>query len=324
MNTFDNTDASRFADKSNASDEGERLQKVLANAGVASRRVCENLILAGRVSVNGQTVTELGTRVNPDTDEVAVDGKAVHLDSTKRYVLLNKPAGVVSTLSDEEGRPDLQPYVVGLDERLYNVGRLDAETTGLLLLTNDGDLAHVLSHPSYEIRKTYLAKVQGNISGRDLKQLLDGIELEDGFIRVDEARILPQKNRNISIVELTLHSGRNRIVRRMLKEIGYPVMELARLSFGPLWLGSLPIGQTRNLREPELVELLTQVRKAKKLKAKREGPVTLGSRQNPEPQSKPSRTDRPSMPYNPPKLKPNLRGNLAPKNGGQRRRSHNG
>jgi 23S rRNA pseudouridine2605 synthase/16S rRNA pseudouridine516 synthase len=240
--------------------EGERLQKVLAAAGVASRRVSEQLIADGRVKVNGQVVTELGRRVRPDHDQVAVDGVAVQLDPTRRYVMLNKPVGVVSTMKDERGRPDLRRFTDGFEERLFNVGRLDAETSGLLLLTNDGELAHVLAHPSFGVQKTYIAKVTGAVTAATLRKLQIGIELEDGPIAADRARLLGAPERGRSMVELTLHSGRNRIVRRMMDAVGHPVEELVRRQFGPLHLGTLASGALRDLTKVELGSLLTLAR----------------------------------------------------------------
>jgi 23S rRNA pseudouridine2605 synthase/16S rRNA pseudouridine516 synthase len=239
--------------------QGERLQKVLAAAGVASRRVSEQLIVAGRVSVNGEVVTELGTRVDPAADHVAVDGEAVQLDPAQRYLMLNKPTGVVSSMSDERGRPDLRRFTEGLEERVFNVGRLDAETSGLLLLTNDGELAHVLAHPSFGVEKTYVATVRGVPAAATLKRLRDGIELDDGPIRADRIRVVSE-SRGRAIVELTLHSGRNRIVRRMLGAVGHPVQELVRRQFGPLHLGTLGVGRVRDLSTMEIGRLLTLAR----------------------------------------------------------------
>jgi 23S rRNA pseudouridine2605 synthase/16S rRNA pseudouridine516 synthase len=246
----------------NAGADGERLQKVMAAAGVASRRVSEDLISAGRVAVNGEIVTELGRRVHPETDLVSVDGQAIQLDTTKRYLMLNKPVGIVSSLSDENGRPDLSRYTSRYEERLFNVGRLDAQTSGLLVLTNDGELAHVLAHPSFGVTKTYIAKVQGEVSAATLRTLTTGIELDDGPISADRARLVGKASRGQSIVELELHSGRNRIVRRMLNSVGHPVVELVRRQFGPLHLGSLPVGQLRDLSKAELGSLLTLSRSA--------------------------------------------------------------
>ncbi len=236
--------------------EGERLQKVMAASGVASRRVCEDLIAAARVTVNGEFVTEPGRRVLP-TDRIEVDGIAIQTDLTKRYVMLNKPVGIVSSLADDRGRPDLSGYASQFDERLFNVGRLDAQTSGLLLLTNDGDLAHVLAHPSFGVMKTYIAKVDGAVSAQTIGKLTTGIDLEDGPIAADKARILGAPSRGESIVEVTLHSGRNRIVRRMLEAVGHPVIDLVRRQFGPLHLGTLGVGQFRDLTTAELGEILT-------------------------------------------------------------------
>lgn len=239
--------------------EGIRLQKVLAAAGVASRRVVEQYIVEGRIRVNGQTVTELGTRIDPERDLIDVDGVAVQLDASKRYVVLNKPTGVVSTMRDEQGRPDLRPFTKEWPERLYNVGRLDAETSGLLLLTNDGELAHVLAHPSFGVTKVYIAKVSGRVSPQTIARLTRGIELDDGPIAADRARLLDASGGR-SIVELTLHSGRNRIVRRMMAAVGHPVTELVRRQFGPLHLGTLPVGRARELTKIEEGALLTLAR----------------------------------------------------------------
>ena len=245
--------------------DGVRLQKVLASAGVASRRVSEDLITSGRVRVNGKVVTELGRRVHPDTDQVAVDNVAVQLDTTRRYVILNKPVGVVSSMQDESGRPDLREFTDQFEERLFNVGRLDAQTSGLLILTNDGDLAHVLAHPSFGVMKTYIAKVEGRVSAQTIGKLQSGIELEDGHIAADKARILASPpGDGFSMVELTLHSGRNRIVRRMMDAVGHPVVDLVRRQFGPLNLGTLRIGAVRDLTREELGQLLTVSRAGSK------------------------------------------------------------
>jgi len=238
---------------------GVRLQKVLAAAGVASRRASEDMIGAGRVAVNGAVVTELGRRIDPEVDLVAVDGVAVQLDTTRRYVMLNKPTGVVSSLRDEQDRPDLRRFTDRFEERLFNVGRLDSDTSGLLLLTNDGALAHTLAHPSFGVSKTYIALVRGRVAPRTIAQLTAGIELDDGPIAADRARLMPDSRQNAaqSLVEITLHSGRNRIVRRMLDAVGHPVVELVRRQFGPLHLGSLAVGDVRDLTKVELGQLLT-------------------------------------------------------------------
>nr|WP_127795198.1 pseudouridine synthase [Agromyces sp. LHK192] len=242
---------------------GERLQKALAAAGVASRRVSEQLIVEGRVEVNGRVVTELGSRIDPSTDRVAVDGVAVQLDAAKRYYMLNKPRGIVSTMRDEQGRPDLTRFTSTLEERVFNVGRLDAETSGLLLLTNDGELAHVLSHPSFGVEKTYIAKVKGRVTAQTLQRLKQGVELDDGPIAIDRGKLLQaQGDAAHSMVEVTLHSGRNRIVRRMLDAVGHPVVDLVRRQFGPLHLGTLRSGELRELTKIERGRLLTISRAA--------------------------------------------------------------
>lgn len=234
----------------------ERLQKVLAAAGVASRRASENLIVAGKVTVNGVVVTELGSRVDPEVDKITVNGSPIQVDVSKRYVMLNKPTGVVSTLADENGRRDLTEFTNQFDERLYNVGRLDAETSGLLILTNDGAVAHVLAHPSFEVTKTYLAKVDGDVAPATLRQMKAGIELDDGPIAVDAVSVKGQPSRGQTILEITLHSGRNRIVRRLCAAVGHPVVELHRKSFGPLTLGSLGSGAMRDLSKVEVSSIL--------------------------------------------------------------------
>lgn len=247
------------ADRDPAADDGRiRLQKALAHAGIASRRACETLITSGRVTVNGESERELGSRIDPTTDEVRVDGVVVQLDATKRYFVLNKPRGVVSTMSDENGRPDLREFTDQLDDRLYNVGRLDTDTSGLLILTNDGELAHKLAHPSFGVQKTYIAKVRGKVTPAVIQRLKDGVELSDGPIHADKAKLLPDGSGSAhSLVELTLHSGRNRIVRRMLAEVGHPVVELVRRQFGPLHLGTLRVGEMRELAPAERGALLS-------------------------------------------------------------------
>ncbi|WGD38648.1 pseudouridine synthase [Lysinibacter sp. HNR] len=243
--------------------DGVRLQKALAAAGVASRRASEILISERRVRVNGRVVEEMGRRVNLENDRVTVDGKAVQLDVSKRYFMLNKPRGVVSTLRDEAGRRDLREFTVQYEQRLHNVGRLDYDTSGLLVLTNDGEVTHVMSHPSFGVSKTYVAKVRGVMTPQTVNLLKSGIDLEDGPIRADKARLIEKgTSREFSLIEITLHSGRNRIVRRMLDSVGHPVEELVRRQFGPLHLGTLRVGQMRELTKVEQGELLTLVRQA--------------------------------------------------------------
>lgn len=236
---------------------GERLQKVLSQAGVASRRHAEILMAQGRVTVNGVVAKEMGLRIDPQKDVVTVDGDVVSLDVSKRYIMLHKPKGVVSSLADDRGKPDLGSYLEEIGERVFNVGRLDSDTTGLLLLTNDGDTAHRLAHPSFEVDKVYVATVRGEMNHGVIRSLLSGVSLEDGVARADKAKIVGTPGHGVSIVEVVLHSGKNRIVRRMLDAVGHPVVELHRRSFGPLHLGGLKPGTWRDLTRLEVNKLLT-------------------------------------------------------------------
>jgi len=238
--------------------DGVRLQKVLAQAGLGSRRVCEEMIAAGRVTVDGHVVTELGVRVDPTKVSVHVDGMRVQLDDTLIYIALNKPLGVLSAMSDDQGRPHVGEYVADREERLFHVGRLDADTEGLLLLTNDGELANRLTHPRYQVPKIYLVEVAGQIP-RDLgKRLREGVELDDGVARVDNFRMVDSRPGK-ALVEVTLHDGRNRIVRRMLDEVGFPVEQLVRTQVGPIRLGDLRTGRTRVLGKAEVASLMSAV-----------------------------------------------------------------
>jgi 23S rRNA pseudouridine2605 synthase len=240
-----------------AEQEGERLQKVLARAGYGSRRSCEELIEQARVEVNGEIVLEQGLRVDPEHDEIKVDGLTVATQSYQ-FFSLNKPAGVVSTMEDPEGRQCLGDYVTNRETRLFHVGRLDTETEGVILLTNHGELAHRLTHPKYGVKKTYLAHIVGPIP-RDLgKQLKDGIQLEDGYAKADHFRVVEQTGKNY-LVEVTLHEGRKHIVRRMLAEAGFPVDKLVRVSFGPITLGDQKSGWLRRLSNTEVGMLMQEV-----------------------------------------------------------------
>jgi 23S rRNA pseudouridine2605 synthase len=237
-------------------DEGlVRLQKLLAQSGVASRRKCEELMLAGLVEVDGEVVTRLGTKVDPRTAVIRVEGKRLPPVSDHVYLALNKPRGVVSTMSDPEGRQTLQDQVSERPERLFHVGRLDTDTSGLILLTNDGNFAHRMAHPSYEVDKTYVAEVEGEVSKATLRTLLDGVTLEDGPVSVSKARLVTG-GAGKSIVELVIHEGRNRIVRRLLDHVGHPVRRLTRTAIGPVSLGQLKTGALRELTLDELGALL--------------------------------------------------------------------
>lgn len=229
----------------------ERVQKFLSRAGVASRRAAEDLIRAGRVSVNGQPVASLADKIVAGTDEVRVDGRVVEPPSALWYLLLNKPAGVVTTLDDPQGRPTVARFIPAEAPRLFPVGRLDYATTGLLLLTNDGEFAHLLMHPRHHVPKTYHAEVDGVPDRDDLRALSEGIELDDGRTAPAEARLL-SKTPGRGIVELTLREGRKRQVRRMLSAVGHPVRTLTRVSYGPLVLGSLAEGAVRPLTGDEV------------------------------------------------------------------------
>jgi len=237
-----------------AEDDGVRLQKVLSQAGIASRRVAEKMIRDGRVEVDGAVVTEMGTRVDPGVSVIRVDGVRITLDDTLVHLAINKPLGMHSTMSDDRGRPcvgDLVEHRVRGNKKLFHVGRLDADTEGLLLLTNEDQLAHRLMHPSFEVRKTYLATVVGTPPRGVGRKLREGIELDDGPVRVDDFAVVdavPGK----SLVRVTLHEGRKRIVRRLLAEVGYPVQELVRTDIGPVALGDQRPGSIRVLTQKEI------------------------------------------------------------------------
>jgi len=238
--------------------DGVRLQKVLAGAGVGSRRACEQIISAGRVTVDGVVVRELGVRVDPHTAVVHVDGLRLQLDTAVVTLALNKPRGVVSTMSDPQGRPALDGFVRDRTERLFHVGRLDTDSEGLLLLTNDGELANRLAHPSHEVPKTYLVTVVGKIKPAVGVTLRAGIELDDGPAAVDSLRVV-DSTPDATLVEVVLHEGRNRIVRRMFDAVGHPVTRLVRTQIGPVRLGRLRPGHTRELSREELGALMSEV-----------------------------------------------------------------
>jgi 23S rRNA pseudouridine2605 synthase len=231
--------------------EGERLQKVLARAGVASRRVCEEMIDRGRISVNGAVVTVQGMRVDPHRDHIAVDGRRLELRDDRVTYAINKPFGVLSAMSDDRERPTIGDMIGDLAPGLVHVGRLDQDTEGLLLVTNDGELAHRLAHPSYEVRKTYLAQVSGSVP-RDLtRRLRSGIELEDGPIAVDAFRVV-DTHAGQSVVEVVLHEGRKHIVRRLLAAVNLPVSRLTRTAIGPVKLERMRSGSIRRLTRQEV------------------------------------------------------------------------
>ena len=237
---------------------GVRLQKILAAAGVGSRRRCEELIGEGRVEVDGETVRRFGARVDPQQQIIRVDGRRIPARQDLVYLALNKPAGVLTTMSDDRGRATIADFLGEYSERLYHVGRLDYDTEGLMLLMNDGDLAHRLAHPRYGVLKTYLADVAGPLP-RDLgRRLLTGIELDDGAASADKFRVIERAGSR-ALVEITVHEGRKHIVRRMLAEAGHPVSRLVRTQVGPVTLGSLRPGTTRALSAREIGDLYAAV-----------------------------------------------------------------
>jgi 23S rRNA pseudouridine2605 synthase len=253
--------ASRPADEIDVHNpEGVRLQKVMALAGVASRRVCEEMILDGRVEVDGTVVTELGVRVDPEQVAIHVDGIRLQLNEHLKYYVFNKPRGVVSTMEDPEGRPCISDFLKNKNknERLFHVGRLDAETEGLLLLTNDGELTNRLTHPSYEVPKTYLVQVRGPMPQGIGAQMKEGIELEDGIALVDSFKLVDSTPGHV-LVEVVLHSGRNRVVRRLFDAVGHPVERLVRTQLGPIRVGDQRQGSIRVLGRQEVGHLLASV-----------------------------------------------------------------
>lgn len=239
---------------------GERLQKVMARAGVASRRACEKIIQEGRVKVNGQVVTELGVRVTPGVDEVTVDGKPLKLEPLT-YILLHKPAGYVTTVRDPQGRPTVMDLVRGVNVRLFPVGRLDYDSSGLLLLTNDGELANALTHPRYGAEKKYRVLVRGAVPEEALKTLRRGVELSDRPARPKSVSLAGKSGQN-TWVEVVLTEGRNRIVRRMLAAVGLDVLELIRVEEAGISLGALPSGRFRHLTPSEVEHLRAHTRLA--------------------------------------------------------------
>jgi 23S rRNA pseudouridine2605 synthase len=244
---------------------GVRLQKVLAAAGIASRRACEVLISEGRVEVNSEVVTEQGRRVDPERDVIRVDGARIPPPRRHRYLALHKPRGVVATMDDPEGRRTVADLLAEpadrsttrsiKNERLFHVGRLDTDSEGLLILTNDGDFGHRLAHPSYQVPKTYIVEVTGVLSEQTLRRLRRGITLEDGPVRPSSVKIISSAA-DKTLLKITLQEGRNRIVRRTMEAVGHPVRRLTRIGIGPVRLGNLKVGEYRELTREELGGLL--------------------------------------------------------------------
>ncbi|CAH8771501.1 pseudouridine synthase [Paenibacillus dendritiformis] len=234
----------------------ERLQKIMANAGVASRRKCEQLILDGKVEVNGEVVTALGVKADPATDIITVNGKPITANANKVYAAFHKPKGVITSMSDPEGRKTVLDFVKGIGARVYPVGRLDYDTEGLLLLTNDGDLANMLMHPRHHVAKTYHATVKGIPHGDLLEKLREGIQLEDGMTQPAEVEYHDvDMERKSATISITIYEGRNRQVRRMFEAIGHPVVKLKRVQFGNIFLQGIPRGKFRHLTKSEVNEL---------------------------------------------------------------------
>ena len=237
-----------------------RLQKVLADAGIASRRASEELIKSGRVSVDGIQIRELGVKIDPEISKVEVDGESISSKKTNVYLAFHKPAGVLSTMSDPENRPNLGDYFKDRSERLFHVGRLDKESEGLILLTNDGDMAHRATHPSYGMIKKYLVEIEGILSKEQLAQVLAGIMLEDGLARALTIKTVREVSPKHSWVEITIHEGRYHIVRRIFENFEIPVLRLIRTDFGPISLGETGVGRYRRINEIELTKLFTDLK----------------------------------------------------------------
>ncbi|ANE48004.1 RNA pseudouridine synthase [Paenibacillus swuensis] len=246
----------------------ERLQKVLAQAGIASRRKCEEIILAGRVTVNGEVVNQLGAKADPSTDEIKVDGKSITSEK-KIYIIFNKPKGVITSASDPEGRKVIKDYLKGIQERVYPVGRLDYDTEGLLIMTNDGEFANLLTHPKHHVPKTYRATVRGIPHGDKLEKLRVGIKLEDGMTAPAELEYHDiDEERKQATISITIYEGRNRQVRRMFDAIHHPVEKLKRVQFGPILLSNLKRGTYRHLTPGEVQELMDSALKTHKIQNK--------------------------------------------------------
>lgn len=234
-----------------------RLNKIIADAGVASRRAADQLILDGRVSVNGNIILELGGKYDPEISDIKVNGESLKVNKSKTYLAFHKPAGIISTMSDPEGRANLGDYFSDRKDRLFHVGRLDKDSEGLILLTNDGDLAHRATHPSYGLEKRYLVEIEGEFSKQLSDQLLQGVRLEDGLARAIKVLHVRAVNKNHHWVEITIHEGRYHIIRRLIEALGLKVLRLIRIDFGPINLGDMKPGRHRALNSQEMVNLFT-------------------------------------------------------------------
>jgi 23S rRNA pseudouridine2605 synthase len=227
-----------------------RLNKIIADAGITSRRGADELIADGRVTVDGRPIRELGAKIDPENHEVAVDGETIRRSLTKSYLVLHKPKGVLSTMYDPEGRPSLADFIDLRKERLFHVGRLDKDSEGLILLTNDGDLTFRATHPSFGLEKTYIIEFEGRLETGVDKVLLKGVELEDGM-----GRVLSFKQLSANWIEVKIHEGRYHIIRRLMEAVGVEVLRLIRTNFGPISLGDTPEGRWRDLNEQELLNI---------------------------------------------------------------------
>jgi len=234
-----------------------RLNKIIADAGIASRRAADQLILEGRVSVDGEIIIELGGKYDPEINDVKVDGESLIINKSKTYLAFHKPAGIISTMSDPEGRANLGDYFKDRKDRLYHVGRLDKDSEGIILLTNDGDLAHRATHPSYGLEKRYLVEVEGEFNKQISDQLLQGVRLEDGLARAMKVVHARAVSKNHHWVEITIHEGRFHIIRRLIESLGLKVLRLIRLDFGPINLGDMKPGRHRVLNSQEMTNLFT-------------------------------------------------------------------
>jgi 23S rRNA pseudouridine2605 synthase len=234
-----------------------RLNKIIADAGIASRRAADQLILEGRVSVDGEIIIELGGKYDPEINDVKVDGESLRINKSKTYLAFHKPAGIISTMSDPEGRANLGDYFKDRKDRLYHVGRLDKDSEGIILLTNDGDLAHRATHPSYGLEKRYLVEVEGEFNKQMSDQLLQGVRLEDGLARAMKVVHARAVSKNHHWVEITIHEGRFHIIRRLIESLGLKVLRLIRLDFGPINLGDMKPGRHRVLNSQEMTNLFT-------------------------------------------------------------------
>ena len=232
-----------------------RLNKIIADAGIASRRAADQLILEGRVSVDGEIIIELGGKYDPEINDVKVDGESLSINKSKTYLAFHKPAGIISTMSDPEGRANLGDYFKDRKDRLYHVGRLDKDSEGIILLTNDGDLAHRATHPSYGLEKRYLVEVEGEFNKQMSDQLLQGVRLEDGLARAMKVVHARAVSKNHHWVEITIHEGRFHIIRRLIESLGLKVLRLIRLDFGPINLGDMKAGRHRVLNSQEMTNL---------------------------------------------------------------------